>query len=297
MRVGFLTFDRDRSDKTGSARIRATNLIKYGDEFETFSTGIKYDAVVFQKYYWPDYAAIYPGIKIMDICDPDWLTGSTNHEVVRNLELMDGVVTNTEATAEYMRKLTDKPVRVVEDRHDMALMKEKKQHKGKAKSVIWFGYSHNAHVLKPYIPKLIEHGLQLKIMADKFVTLGNSGYSDFKDQEDFVKFPSDGMGGTDVSLMNQELIKHDFALLPSSRRPQDQYKSNNKTTHAWAVGLPVAHWGDDIDRLMEATERIKDQEEHYDLAHSEYDCKTSVEQYREFIAELMEIKDAEAKTA
>ena len=280
MAVGFITFDRDRSDQTGSARIRAGNLIKYAPEFEIFLTGKKYDAVVFQKFYWPQYAAIYDGVKILDICDADWLLGSPNVEVVRMLGYMDGVVANTEAMAEYIRKLTKVPVIVIPDRHDMALMKEQKQHKGKAKSVIWFGYAHNAHVLKPYIPKLMEHGLKLTIMSDKFVTVAGSMYADFKDSEDWVKFP------IDVPAMNLEMIKHDFAILPPSRRPQDQYKSNNKTTHAWAVGLPVAIWGDEIDTFMDEEARKKDQEEHYQSTHELYNCVKSVEEYLNFIKDL-----------
>lgn len=285
MKVGFLTFDRDRQDKTGSARIRAGNLIKYELDFELFKTGRKYDAVVFQKYYWYDYARLYDGIKILDICDPDWLVGGKDLEIVRMIEDMDGVVANTEATAKYIRKLTDKPVIVVEDRHDIAEMKERKIHKGRAKSVVWFGYSHNSQVLRPYIPKLVEEGLDLIIIADKHVTISGHQYSYFKNHEHFVKWPAK------MSDVNKEMLKADFALLPKSRRPFDQYKSNNKTTHCLAIGLPVAVWGDDIDRFLNEEERIKETEESYDIIRDKYDCRRSADEYRDFINHLGQIRE------
>lgn len=279
-KVGFLVFDRDRSQQSGSARIRAANLIKYAPNYEMFQTGIKYDVVIFQKYYWHDYAKLYKGLKILDICDPDWLQGSPNMELVRLLEHMDGVVANTEATADYMRKLTSKPIVVIPDRHDMALMRERKIHKGRAKRVLWFGYSHNAHVLKLYIPKLMELGLHLTIISEKFVSPSGHTHSEFKQFEHWVKWPGS------IEAVNKEMLKCDFALLPASRKPQDQYKSNNKTTHAWSIGLPVAHWGDDIDRLMEEQARKAEAELHYNLTHIDYDCKNSVNELDRFIEQL-----------
>jgi hypothetical protein len=236
--------------------------------------------MVFQKYYWYDYAELFPGIKIFDICDPDWLHGSPNAEVVRMFELMDGIVANTEATAEYVRKITSKPVMVIPDRHDMAKFKERRIHKGRAKSVVWFGYSHNIKPLRMYIPKLQELGLKLTVISDKQVSVSGSQYADFKQFENYVKWPAT------LDEVNKELIKHDIALLPQSRHPQDQYKSNNKAVHAQAVGLPVAHWGDDLDRLMEESDRTAEADKHYDMVHTEYDCNKSVEQYQSFIEEL-----------
>lgn len=280
MRVGFLTFDRDRSGKTGSTRIRVDNLVKYHEDFEIFVTGQKYDVVVFQKYYWHDYAKLFDGIKILDVCDPDWLYGSSQTDFVRMLTLVDGIACNTEATAEYIMKLTDKPVMVIPDRHDMALMKQKKIHKGRAKSAVWFGYSHNADVLRPYIMKLAEHGLDLTIISDKFVRIADSMNQEYAEKERFVQWPAT------VEELNEELVKHDIALLPSRRRPQEQFKSNNKDTHAAALGLAVAHWGDEVDTFMEAEARIKYQNEHMEQIRRQYDCKKSVEDYLRFIGQI-----------
>ncbi len=279
-KVGFYAFDRERSGKTGSSRIRVDNLCKYHPDFENAITGKKYDVVVFQKYYWHDYAKAFPGIKILDICDPDWLTGTSSTDFVRMLTLVDGVACNTEATAKYIRKLTDKPVVVIPDRHDMSLMKQHKIHTGRAKSVVWFGYSHNAEVLRPYIMKLEEHGLELTIIAEKFLRLASGSNYQFADKEHFVQWPST------VEEVNEELIKHDIALLPARRRPQEQYKSNNKDTHAMAVGLPVAHWGDEVDGFIEAESRIAFQKEHMEATRRDYDCKKSVQEYLDFIALL-----------
>lgn len=282
-KIGAYTFDRDRSDQTGSARIRMGNLIKYDSDFEIAITGVKYDVVVFQKYYFYDYAALFKGIKILDICDPDWLTGSPNIEIIRLLADIDAVVANTQATANYMRKLTSKPVIVIPDRHDMVELKYKKQHKGPAKSVVWFGYAHNAHVLGPYIPKLMELGLDLTMLTDKFVTNCSHKNTEFKSHEHYVKWQN-------LDQANLEILQHDICLLPASRRPQDQYKSNNKATHAWAIGMPVAQWGDDLDKFVEEENRIRDQEEHYALTRTDYDCKQSIIEYKSLINSLMGAK-------
>lgn len=287
--IGWLTFDRDRSSESGSTRIRAKNVIKYGNNHHIFKVGAKYDAVIFQKYYWHDYARLYDGIKVLDLCDPDWLSGSPTIDLMRLLQDVDGVAVNTPQMLSWVTRVTDKPCIVVPDRHDLEYMKEKKNHSGRAQSVVWFGYSHNASVLKPYVTKLMELGLRLTIISDKFVTVSGSN-PEFKDMETFVKYPSDGKGGTDVAKMNKELIKHDIALLPVRRHVQDQYKSNNKPTHAWMVGLPVASWGDDLDLFLDEEARKKDQLEHYDSTRQEYDCKLSVKQYEEFIEKLAKMR-------
>lgn len=288
MKVGFLTFDRDKGGSAGSSRIRALNLIKYDKNFELLKAGVKYDAVVFQKYYWVEYAELYQGVKILDVCDPDWLVGESTLPFRRMVEAVDAIVCNTEATADYLRLLTDKPVMVIKDRHDVSLMKCKKVHKGEAKSAIWFGYSHNASVLKPYIPKLLSHGIKLTIMAEKFVTVCDTVTNEpFKEYERFKQWPET------IGQVNKEMLKHNFALLPKRRKIYDQYKSDNKTTHALMVGLPVAEWGDDIDLLISESERIKQVKNRYDDVRTEYDCKKSVQEYNELIATLIKTKNAE----
>lgn len=283
-KVGFLNFNRDRSDQTGSARIRSQNLITYEPEWEEFVTGKKYDAVIFQKYYWHDYAKLYDGIKILDICDPDWLSGVASVDIVRFLEYMDGIVANTQATAEYILKICDKPVIVIPDRHDIAQFKQEKIHKGIAKSVIWFGYAHNAHVLKPYVSKLQDLGLELTIMSNEFKSVASYGSTEYKDHEHYVNWPKT------LTEVNEELIRHDFVLLPSSRKIQDQYKSNNKSTHAWALGLPVAQWGDDIERFMDAEQRNKEKAEKMLQTRKDYDCILSCKEYKDFIWKLKNSK-------
>lgn len=285
MNVGFVTFDRDRKEKTGSARIRAHNLIDYsGNEFEEFVVGKKYDAVVYQKNYWYDHAEVYQGIKILDICDPDWLAGQTTIEIVRFINLMTGIVANTDKMADYIKKLTDKPVTVIEDRHDMASMKQERIHKGEAKSVIWFGYSHNAKRLKDFIPALTKLGLKITIMSNEYVSLSDHGNEDFKDNENFVYWPDT------IEKVNLEIIKHDICLLPTSKRWSEQYKSNNKTTHAWALGMPVANYTEDLERFMNEDERNMEKELRMAKTRKDYDCKISVNEYKAFIGNLRDVR-------
>ena len=104
MKVGFITmekFENRQLNSVGSSRIRARWVYKYWKEAEEWKTGHKYDAVVFQKVYWRDYMKKFKGIKIFDICDPDWLD---NRPVMEAIGLCDAVATSSPNLRDYIKK-------------------------------------------------------------------------------------------------------------------------------------------------------------------------------------------------
>ena len=115
--VGFLTFDQFCAQGNyASSRIRARWLVKYWPNAELFVLGRRYDAVIFQKVSWLEYARLFDGIKILDLCDPDFLHWSSR--MVQMMQLCDAVTTSTSALAEAVRKYTAKPVQCIPDRLD-----------------------------------------------------------------------------------------------------------------------------------------------------------------------------------
>ena len=76
MRVGILTFGRKHGRKTGtigSSILRGHWLQEHWEGSELWTEGRKFDAILFQKVYWKEYFDVYDGVKILDLCDPDWL--------------------------------------------------------------------------------------------------------------------------------------------------------------------------------------------------------------------------------
>ena len=258
---------------TGSTKIRVGNLIKYWPELELYKYGEKPDVMIFQKVYMQaDY--LYPKnldcIKILDICDPDWFD---NQAVKQTIDEMHAVTCPTEPLAEFLRQLTDKPVVVIPDRHDIAEYPVPKKHYDKATKLVWFGYKHNAELLKGAMNWIERNGFELTVISNDAPNLGG--------EYNFIKYPADEK---DFII---ELQKHDICILPQGNRPEDRFKSDNKTTKAWLAGLPVAQDAEQIEALIAPEARQKEALACYNKAIKDYDCKLSVKQMQDLIKELV----------
>jgi len=235
---------------TGSSRIRGHWIIKYlnkikGVEAEPFIQGKDYDVLIFQKAYWKEMARAFKGIKILDICDPDWLDGA---EVVSIIKEMDAITVSTPALKEVLEKVTIRPIYVIPDGEDFEILPPPKKHEGRAKMCVWFGYSHNMELLYPTFSKIRKMGLTLKVITDGNLNCGECAVKN-------VKWLSE--------TVDHEIQEADFALLPDSTKARFKYKSPNKTIHAWALGLPVAKNPIDMERFMDAEERQKEADLRY----------------------------------
>ena len=115
MKIGILTFEQFHGKMDiGISRIRGHWLAKYWDEAEVWKMGQKYDIMIYQKVYWIEHAKQFNGIKILDLCDPDWKEWSSR--IKQMIDLCDAVTTSTYEIAKYIIKLTDKPVWYIPDR-------------------------------------------------------------------------------------------------------------------------------------------------------------------------------------
>lgn len=280
--VRFHTFEQFHNKKNvGSTKIRVHNLIKNWPEAGLYKYGEDPDVLIFQKVYMTqDYRMpkFFKGLKILDICDPDWMDGALIRETV---DVMDAVVAPTKGIADFVSQMTDKPVKVIKDRFDLDKFPNPKKHTGKAKKVVWFGYAHNAELLKYTMPSLENRNLQLIIVANQDPQAWNWVMEDREKYRQMYTFYS-----WREATAYKQIQEADICVLPKGARPQDRFKSDNKTTVARLLGLPVATNADELDALLEADARNKDVEKWYDKTRKEYDCKRSVEEYKELINEL-----------
>lgn len=261
MKIGFVLFEKFHQRRNiGSSRIRGHWLLKYMPEAELFVQGKEYSVHYYQKVYWKEMAREFKGVKILDICDPDWLDGL---EIVSFLKEMDAITCPTEKMKEVLERMTDKPVFVIPDRVDFEALPPPKKHSGRAKKVVWFGYSHNMDVLNPCLLKLKKMNLTLKVISDGSYMTGECAVENVK---------------WDALTVDKEIQDADFALLPDKLEGRWIYKSPNKMWHCWSLGLPVAKTAADVERFMDGDERVKEAEEKYEWARENADVKQSVEE-------------------
>lgn len=285
MKVRFFDFSRyhGKNPPAGSTNIRVHQLIKYWPEAGVYLYGEHPEVLIFQKVYCtPDYKfpEHYPGIKILDICDPDWLDGTT--AIRETIDNMDAVVCSSDGLQKFLRQLTDKPVIVIKDRFDLEPIPAPREPKGDAKTIVWFGYRHNAECLRYAMRTISELGLNLIVVSDDdpfaWQWLPREDAIAFKEKYTYVKY--------NESTIYDHLKSGDICLLPSAERAIDKFKSDNKTAKAILAGLPVAHDGDQLRKFIDEKERKLFLDENYETYRKEYDVRNSVFEYQELIEQI-----------
>ncbi len=285
MKVGLIDFEwfHDKKD-VGSSRIRSRWLAKYWKGAELMQDGKEYDVEIYQKVYWAGRMKKSPAMKIVDICDPDWTRRPEKMYLNEILSHADAFTFPTEKYLDYFATFfPGKPMMVIPDRIDLSEIKNVKKHEGDATGVVWFGYSHNAGVLRQAIPILRHMNIKLTIISDDMkIFLGDLAE---RNLFNFVKY--------NPKTIYQDIVSNgDICLLPphnvsSGGMPYAaKFKSNNKTTTAWACGLPVATNAEELEHFIKAENRIKDQAEKLHLVRTKYDVRQSVVDYLELIQKL-----------
>lgn len=282
MKTGFITMEYIENrveNSVGSSRIRARWVADKWEDAELYRMGEKYDVLIFQKAYWQFMLSNFKGKKIFDICDPDWLDP---RPVVEAISHCDAVTCSTDALNKYLSKLTDKPVVTIPDRINFDIPRKIKKHNdGRAKTIVWFGYAHNAQYIERALPVIAKLGLKLTIICEKGRSpLFKYAYENVWEKKDY-----------NVKTINEDVIQADFALMPKypttiDRDGRLKYKSNNKTVQCWAWGMPVAHTPEDIERLLDPDVRKAEAEESLLEAEQQYNVKKSVEDYKKLISSL-----------
>lgn len=277
MKIGLLTFEQHLGKKeVGSSRIRGhwivRNWQKAGIEIgdiELFKFGQKYDAVIFQKAYFMEYARAFKGIKILDLCDPDWLDWSFRFKEM--IEEVDAITCSSENLVKAVQKFTNKPVYFVPDTVDLSIMPEPRQHAGPAKTAVWFGYSQNFPILDSCIGALMKRGLSLVVVADN-VYAPPAAFSELE----LKNLPFSQNHLKDIQL-------GDICLNPQFTKGKWQYKSDNKTSIARAVGVPVAHSQEELDVLLDGEARQKASVEGYQFVKENRNVLGAVQLYKNII--------------
>lgn len=276
MTVRFLTFEMYHGKSgTGSTRLRVHQLLNHWPEAALYQYGENPDALVLQKVYMQvDWRLIehFKGIKVLDICDPDWLDGV---QVKETIDAVDGVTCPTEPLAEFLRQLTDKPVQVIPDRHELSQFPHQRRHTGPIKSVVWFGYKHNAVALRWAVNFLVRNKLKLTCIANEdpqpyqWADDPDTAKSLYK----FIRFEHE--------TLNDELVQHDAALLPVGNRPGDRFKSNNKRVIAQLSGLPII-----VDDATFEHYNDPDKRNDLDFNRNDWDIRKSVDEMKSFLNKL-----------
>lgn len=283
MSIKFFTFSQyHNKPNTGSTKIRAENLIKYWPEAALYRYGDKADVMVFQKVYCTyDYKFIkhFKGLKILDVCDIEW-HNSVDIYIKETLDNIDAVVVPTEPLRGLLQQMTAAPVKIIKDRFDLEEFPAPKTHTGNLKKAVWFGYSHNAELLRFAVPSLEARNIELIVISNEDPT----AYKWANDPQNYIgKY-------TFIKYEQQNIYDNlqlaDVCVLPKGYRPEDKYKSENKTIIAQLCGLPVVQDAAELTELETAKSRDKYISDIYDNIKTEYDCRKSVEQYKELIDEI-----------
>lgn len=280
--VRYLDFSlfHNKRPPTGSTFIRMIQMEKYWPDFLRYEYGENPNCLIFQKVYCGlDYKfpVHFHNKKILDICDPDWLNGNAVKETADG---MDAVVCATEPIKDFMKQLTDKPVVVIPDRFDLSVLPEPVAHKKKAVRAVWFGYAHNAEALKFGIKALENHDISLCVISNEDPAAWRWAVNpdEYKNKYRYKKY--------DEKTIYQELVKYDFAFLPKNVRPEDKYKSNNRTIKSNLVGLPVVYDKETLEKYISPESRQEWVNQNLEQIKKDYDIIKSVKQYQELIDEI-----------
>lgn len=279
--IRYLTFENWHGKKgVGSTKIRVHQLIKHWPEADIYKYGENPDVLVFQKVYMQaDYKfpLHFKGIKILDICDPDWL----DHQAIKEtVDAVDGVTVPTKPLADFLKQLTDKPIKVIPDRFDLSILPSRKIHSGEAKSVVWFGYKHNAELMKLAMLTIEDLGLDLTVISneDPMMWRWCKNPEKYEPKYHFSKYEEDEF--------YSQIQKYDICVLPQGSRPQDRFKSNNRTVKSQLAGIPVATNGDELRKYLDPVARNTESADKYNLAKEEYNVLNSISDMQEFTQEL-----------
>lgn len=283
MKVGFFLFEDVANKKdVASSRIRGTWVIEawnrlYGPECEKFVYGTKYDAVVFQKAYLSDYAALYDGVKILDICDPDFYALDINFNEMASQ--VDYITCSSPELTEMVKSMTETSVMYIPDRHKSSFFHGRKEHRGTAREVVWYGYSHNSKALKDIVEVLVRNDLALSIISDQEIKVGE----DTGLKERWTKW--------NLNTVNQNIKKSDFVIMPGISSPMHRFKSNNRETNAWWLGMPVAHTLYDLVLFRDPEVRNVVAQANYAKAQEHYNVQESAAQMRKLVSGIIKQKE------
>ena len=250
---------------SASERFRCNWLLPYledADKYDGSQNPENYDAIVYQKAHsdrMVEFTKKYKHkIQVFDTTDPEWMfkEDANIREMSKNISFMTA---STADVADGLRENYGLPVHVILDGHESTYYERVKVHEDKKPVLVWFGYSANFHRILPLIPIIEKYKLELVTICEAPVQYGK-----------FVKW--------DLETVNDEILECDIVLnLPG------YYKSNNKSTTAWFLGMPVVEKSSDLFRFMDYKTRIKESNYRHKFVTENYDVAESAVQLTNLI--------------
>lgn len=296
MKVAIKLVDSYRRNKRGwhaSSRIRGHFLAKYWDElddifypedfkqeyneFHSLKNQLKilkdYEYIILHKTY--DYklakALALRGHKlILDLSDPDFLLGFSdiNRAGMCYLTMTNctAIVINNYLIETELIKGTDKPIFYIPDRIDLeAHQPQKIIHREQMTDLVWFGHSDNHKSILPYLDEL--RGYNLKVISDRPIA-----------GAEFVQW--------NPETANQEIVKADCVILGQHPDEIQRWKSCNRRQTAYALKMPVVYTPDQLERMKDVKNRIKDAENGFKYVIKNDDIRISVRQWRNLLTKI-----------
>lgn len=243
-----------------SVRIRSRWPIKYlnkTDKYEAVEYNPvmnlnRFDVVVFQKTYIRDFfrdeASKLTCLTVFDLCDPEWLTHdeATTQKLLDMFEYVDVITVPIVPLADWVSEQTKTPVVVIPDRQDMEFHDKTKRWEitPEKPRYVWYGMKGNIPNIMKFKKYLIGHEL---------LVISDASEDDFFEESDINVL----LKKWDLNTVNENIIKGDIVINPKDEsNPVNRYKSNNKTTKAMALGMPVAETENELKNILKNLDKL-----------------------------------------
>jgi hypothetical protein len=248
IKIGFLVLDSTVNNDTASTRIRVHYVTKYLKckwvVSDVRKDLLECDVVLFQTRWTDQDLLLARELKernipiILDITDPEWdarytLSTAGNFRLESMIKLADCITFSSEKLADWFNSIyPGKNVLVIRDRIDLAVHNKIRIHKDKKeKTIVWYGSWANLKSLelaREDLEKLgLEINIKLKLLYDKI------GKHDIK----FKNIKVEKIEWTEEKVI-EALLDAELAINPKYNGDWRDYKTNNKTIKAWALGVP-----------------------------------------------------------
>ncbi len=315
-RVAFRLADAYGKEKRGylaSSRIRGHYLSKYWDECDDcfypeeflqyegdFFNPINqmkvlrgYNVVILNKTYEHKLAKLLQEnnqIVIIDMCDPDHLSSHSSKQrksdCLKTMKYADLIVVNSEELKKSVREVYKSQIEIIPDRIDLdSCQPQKEKHNETFRKIVWYGYSENLRVLEPYLKDIVDMGLEITIISDKF-------FENFflvgckHDPKELITFQV-----WRPERINKQIINRDAVFIGKDPDPYlSKFKSDNRANLGYALGMPVAFDIKDLKSFWNCYAREYNAKKGQYRVRRYFDIRHSVSAYNKIIKKLIKEK-------